>query len=212
MGKLHPIFHVALLWRDKPDKDMNAGRLKSNRDVNLVTNLTSASVPLVNSDSDTEDQQPLSRIEDSANLVLQQGAPTTTANDNHIVVQQDVNSLLNDGLADISDRDIPDEYISENGERLWDVEAILGRKKSGRGYKYLAKWLGFDNPDSNTWISTSDAMGTSVKKMIIDFNAKKREVKRLRGNVKSKTHTKARKPKVSFVLPSKPADNSEEEE
>ena len=212
MGKLHPIFHVALLWRDKPDKDMNAGRLKSNRDVNLVTNLTSASVPLVNSDSDTEDQQPLSRIEDSADLVLQQGTPTTTANDNHTVVQQDVNSLLNDGLADISDRDIPDEYISENGERLWDVEAILGRKKSGRGYKYLAKWLGFDNPDSNTWISTSDAMGTSVKKMIIDFNAKKREVKRLRGNVKSKTHTKARKPKVSFVLPSKPADNSEEEE
>ena len=203
LGKLHPVFHAALLWRDKPDQAMNAGRLKSNRDVISVTPPTT-SVPLV-VDQRTEDHtQPLSRIEEEADFVGSQDTPTPTV-DGISVVQQNVNSsLLNDGLADISDSEIPDEYISEEGERLWDVEAILERKKSGSGFKYLAKWLGYDD-SCNTWIYPKQAMGSEVKKMILAFNAKKKEVKRLRGaNAKQRI---ADKRKVSFVLPSQ-ADKS----
>ena len=197
LGKLHPVFHAVLLWRDKPDIAMNAGRLKSNRDVISVT--IPPSVSLV-SDQSTEDEQPLLDIEEEADFVSSQDTPITTADDNDIVVQQSVNPLsLNDGLMDMSGSEVPDNYISEQGERLWDVEAIVGRQKSGSGYKYLAKWLGYDD-SSNTWLYPKDAMGSEVKKMILAFNAKNGEVKRLRGaNTKQSKQSKRR---VTFVLPS----------
>ena len=171
LSKLHPVFHVSLLWRDKPDVEMNAKRLKSNRD--SVT-------PTVQEGNNGVDNS--QHTEGTSNLVPLSN--NLSSND--------------DGLTDVSESELTDNMVTEDGELLYLVEAIIDRKKVGKSYKYLVKWKNY--PDSeNTWQFATDPMGDAVKKMIVDYNAKLDSVKKLRG-VKRKSIKQPTK--VTFDIPS----------
>jgi hypothetical protein len=171
LSKLHPVFHVSLLWRDKPDVEMNARRLKSNRD--------SVTPPLQEGNNGVDNSQ---HTEATSNLVPLSN--NLSSND--------------DGLTDVSESELTDNMVTEDGELLYLVEAIVDRKKVGKSYKYLVKWKNY--PDSeNTWQFATDPMGDAVKKMIVDYNAKLDSVKKLRG-VKRKSIKQP--PKVTFDIPS----------
>ena len=187
LSKLHPVFHVSLLWREKPtDAVMNAGRLKSNRDTTIPPTIT------------------VERDNQVGNVETQDIPTVDTVSD----IPQVETPLNNDGLVDTSGDEIPDDMITEDGEVLYNVEAIVGRKKSGKGYKYLVKWQGY--PDSqNTWQFSSDPMGDAVKKMINEYNAKLSAVSKLRG---ATSKTRKKRPKVTFKLPTKSLTNNSSDE
>ena len=181
LNKLHPVFHVSLLWRDKPDDEMNAGRLKSNRD--------SVSLPPQEGNAGVEDV-----------IQNQQTVDTSLLNNQ---------SSTNDGLMDTSESEAPENMVTEDGELLYNVEAIVGRAKSGKGYKYLVKWQGY--PDSqNTWQHASDPMGDGVKKMIVEYNAKLNGVRKLRGS-NSKEKQKVKR-KVTFQTPKESLANESDDD
>ena len=196
LSKLHPVFHVSLLWRDKPDSEMNANRLKSNRDT-IST--------LVREDNDNVDNVD---IQDQSTVI------STSTSD----ITSSINPTANDGLVDSSGEEIPgDDMITEDGEVLYTVESIVDRKKCGKGYKYLVKWLNYPHSE-NTWQNASDAMGDAVKNMISAYNAKLNSTKKLRGGSSSTKKRSSlrgnrsvqndKEREVSFTLPSSQQDNN----
>ena len=52
----------------------------------------------------------------------------------------------------------PSDLIED--EEQWEVEAIIGHKKWGRGHRYLVKWTGYPT-SKNTWQSAEDLKDAS---------------------------------------------------
>ena len=155
---------MSLLWRDKPDLEMNANRLKSNRDT-IST--------LVREDNDNVDNVD---IQDQSTVI------STSTSD----ITSSINPTANDGLVDSFGEEIPDDMIAEDGEVLYTVESIVDRKKCGKGYKYLVKRLNYPHSE-NTRQNASEPMGDAVKNMISAYNAKLNSTKKLRGGSSSTT-------------------------
>ena len=51
----------------------------------------------------------------------------------------------------------PGPIVGEDGQDEWPVEKLLDRRRHGRGWQYLVRWLGY-GPDADSWISGSEAM------------------------------------------------------
>ena len=50
------------------------------------------------------------------------------------------------------------------------IEKVLERRKEGRGYQYLVKWIGFDDPVNNSWISRHDAATSGAARALANFD------------------------------------------
>ena len=78
-------------------------------------------------------------------------------------------------------RSTPPPLVSQEsgGQRKWEVEEILEKRKRGRGEEYLLRWRGYPRP---TWVPKKDLTG--CKELLQEF----RERQRCRAAVARTTH------------------------
>ena len=58
----------------------------------------------------------------------------------------------------------------DDGVEVFVMESIVARRHSGRGFKYLVKWVGYP-PEDNTWMVRKDAVTTGAARMLDAFDA-----------------------------------------
>ena len=56
------------------------------------------------------------------------------------------------------------------GVPVYVIEKVLERRQEGRGYQYLVKWIGFDDPVNNSWISRHDAATSGAARALANFD------------------------------------------
>ena len=118
LSKLHPVFHVALLWKVAPTPE---------------------------------------ELE-------------------HRFVTEDMNTAINPLEEDAEENNTdPPTLVDENGEKLYAVEKILDRRKAGRSYQYLIKWIGYPHED-DSWEPKSGIIGPGAIKLVKEFDRKQAKV------------------------------------
>ena len=56
---------------------------------------------------------------------------------------------------------MPEPVINESGEQEYFVRDIIDEKRSGRGYKYLVRWVGYGD-EENRWLSRKELEDTEA--------------------------------------------------
>ena len=56
------------------------------------------------------------------------------------------------------------------GEAVYVIEEVLQRRRSGRGYEYLVKWVGYEDPVDNWWLTRKDAVTTAAERAFDNFD------------------------------------------
>ena len=59
----------------------------------------------------------------------------------------------------------------DQGVPVYVIEKVLHRRKAGRGFQYLVKWQGYDDPIEDTWLSRSAAVTTAAARAFDQFDA-----------------------------------------
>ena len=58
----------------------------------------------------------------------------------------------------------------DDGNEVFVMEKVLARRRVGGGFQYLVKWVGYDDPLSNTWQSRKDAATTAAARAFDNFD------------------------------------------
>jgi transposase InsO family protein len=142
MSRLHPIFHVSLLWKEiERAEDLRAPEQN-------VGQAEYAPAPQLPQGGNGNDQQ-VNPDQPSE----QNGEPNTLPN------------------APATHDAEGDHLITDDGDQLYEVENIVKRRKVGktRAYEYLVKWRGYPDTE-NTWLKHSFFVGADARKMRTDFD------------------------------------------
>ena len=58
----------------------------------------------------------------------------------------------------------------DDGVPVYVIEQVIARRKAGRGFSYLVKWVGFP-PEDNSWITRREAATTGAARAFDNFDA-----------------------------------------
>jgi len=121
MKRLHPVFHVSLLWKEIPTPEEMRLRLTD-------------TIP-------TEDATSIDNLTDQ---------------------------VLNS--------DLPEQILDEQGKPVFLVEKLINRRRSGNGFEYQVKWLGYPDTE-NTWEPAKNILGKEARAMMHKLNSESKASK-----------------------------------
>jgi hypothetical protein len=58
----------------------------------------------------------------------------------------------------------------DDGEPVYVMEGVVARRRAGRGFQYLVKWVGYP-PEENSWVSRVDVVTTGAAALLDAFDA-----------------------------------------